>query len=90
MSWYYQEHLKKVWLLKNECIALFQLQRSKKVKIEQLSCSNLRHLGAMVECALRPGVSAVCKIFHINNESKLVVDIISDEGKTWIKGMIKF
>lgn len=56
------------------------------MKIEQLSCSNLRHLGAMVDCALRPGVIAVCKIFHINDESKLVIDIICDNGKTWTKG----
>ncbi|XP_045446776.1 UPF0415 protein C7orf25 homolog [Melitaea cinxia] len=64
---------------------LKKLQRSRKVKDEQLSCSNLRHLGAMVDCAIRPGVVAVCKIFHINDDSKLLVDIISDEGKTWSK-----
>lgn len=64
---------------------LKRLQRSRKVKEEQLSCSNLRHLGAMVDCATRPSVVAVCKIFHINDDSKLLVDIISDEGKTWSK-----
>ncbi|CAH2105431.1 unnamed protein product [Euphydryas editha] len=64
---------------------LKRLQRSRKVKEEQLSCSNLRHLGAMVDCAIRPGVVAVCKIFHINDDSKLLVDIISDEGKIWTK-----
>lgn len=68
---------------------MFQLQKSKKVKVEQLSCSNLRHLGAMVECARRNGVIAVCKIFHINESNKLVIDVISDQGKTWTKGMIK-
>lgn len=56
------------------------------MKIEQLSCSNLRHLGAMVELTLRPGVIAVCKIFHINDSSKLVIDIISEEGRVWTKG----
>lgn len=40
----------------------------------------------MVDGALRPGVVAVCKIFHINDESKLLIDIISDEGKIWTKG----
>ncbi|XP_049869768.1 UPF0415 protein C7orf25 homolog [Pectinophora gossypiella] len=71
--------------IRQEVEFLKKLQKSKKVKIEQLACSNLRHLGAMVECALRPGVVAVCKIFHINDESKLVIDIICDEGKTWCK-----
>lgn len=57
------------------------------MKLEQLSCSNLRHLGAMVDCALRPGTVAVCKIFHIDDESKLVIDVIHDHGKTWTKGI---
>ncbi|XP_028156789.1 UPF0415 protein C7orf25 homolog [Ostrinia nubilalis] len=71
--------------IRQEIIFLKRLLKSKKVKIEQLSCSNLRHLGAMVDCALRPGVVAVCKVFHIDDESKLLIDIISDEGKTWTK-----
>lgn len=65
-----------------------QLQKSEKIKIEQLACSNLRHLSAMVECAMRPGVIAVCKIFHINDENKLLIDVISDGGKTWNKGTL--
>lgn len=40
----------------------------------------------MVNCAVRPGVVSVCKIFHINDENKLLVDIISEGGKTWTKG----
>lgn len=64
---------------------LKRLQKSRKVKKEQLSCSNLRHLGAMVNCAVKPGVISVCKIFHINDENKLLVDIISEEGKVWTK-----
>lgn len=64
------------------------MQKSKKVKKEQLSCSNLRHLEAMVDCAIRPGVVSVCKIFHVSNDSKLLVDIISDDGKTWTKGVV--
>ncbi|XP_026496885.2 UPF0415 protein C7orf25 homolog isoform X1 [Vanessa tameamea] len=64
---------------------LKRVQNSKKVKEEHLSCSNLRHLGAMVECAMRPGTMSVCKIFHVNEESKQLVDIISDDGKTWTK-----
>ncbi|KAM3960996.1 UPF0415 protein C7orf25 homolog [Aphomia sociella] len=71
--------------IRQEVQFLKKLQKSKKVKTEQLSCSNLRHLGAMVDCATRPGVQAVCKIFHIDDNSKLVIDIVSDEGKTWTK-----
>ncbi|KAI8424099.1 hypothetical protein MSG28_002706 [Choristoneura fumiferana] len=71
--------------IRQEMVFLKKLQKSKKVKLEQLSCSNLRHLGAMVDCALRPGVVAVCKIFHIDDESKLVIDVIHDHGKTWTK-----
>ncbi|KAJ8733463.1 hypothetical protein PYW08_001761 [Mythimna loreyi] len=71
--------------IRQEIEFLRKLQKSKKVKIEQLSCSNLRHLGAMVDSALRPGVIAVCKIFHINDTSKLVIDIISEEGRVWTK-----
>ncbi|CAB3236756.1 unnamed protein product [Arctia plantaginis] len=71
--------------IRQEIEFLKKLQKSKKVKIEQLSCSNLRHLGAMVKCALRPDVVSVCKIFHINDASKLVIDIISEEGRVWTK-----
>lgn len=39
-----------------------------------------------MNCATRPSVIAVCKIFHIDDSSKLVIDIVSDEGKTWTKG----
>ncbi|XP_039749935.1 UPF0415 protein C7orf25 homolog [Pararge aegeria] len=71
--------------IRQETDFLKRIQKSGKVKIEQLSCSNLRHLGAIVDCVVRPGVLSVCKVFHINDESKLLVDIVSDEGKTWIK-----
>ncbi|OWR47565.1 hypothetical protein KGM_208947 [Danaus plexippus plexippus] len=71
--------------IRQEIEFLQRLQKSKKVKKEQLSCSNLRHLEAMVDCAIRPGVVSVCKIFHVSNDSKLLVDIISDDGKTWTK-----
>ncbi|CAG9795305.1 unnamed protein product [Diatraea saccharalis] len=71
--------------IRQEVEFLKRLQRNKMIKLEQLSCSNLRHLGAMVDRTLKPGVLAVCKIFHINDESKLLIDIISDEGKTWTK-----
>ncbi|CAG4918496.1 unnamed protein product [Colias eurytheme] len=71
--------------IRQEIEFLSRLKKSKKIKVEQLSCSNLRHLGALVECALRPGVVSVCKIFHIDAESKLVIDIISDAGKVWTK-----
>ncbi|CAH4035686.1 unnamed protein product [Pieris brassicae] len=71
--------------IQQEMDFLMRLKKSKKFKVEQLSCSNLRHLGAMVNCALRPGVVSVCKIFHINADSKLVIDIISDNGKIWTK-----
>ncbi|XP_061377523.1 UPF0415 protein C7orf25 homolog [Danaus plexippus] len=71
--------------VRQEIEFLQRLQKSKKVKKEQLSCSNLRHLEAMVDCAIRPGVVSVCKIFHVSNDSKLLVDIISDDGKTWTK-----
>ncbi|XP_026737447.1 UPF0415 protein C7orf25 homolog [Trichoplusia ni] len=71
--------------IKQETEFLRKLQKTKKVKIEQLSCSNLRHLGAMVDCALRPGVIAVCKIFHINETAKQIIDVISEEGKVWTK-----
>lgn len=64
-----------------------QLKVSKNIKIEQLSCSNLRHLGALVDCALRPGVVSVCKTFHVH-ENKLLVDVISDKGQTWTKGKL--
>lgn len=40
----------------------------------------------MVDCALRPGVISVCKIFHINDTSKLVIDLISEGGRVWTKG----
>lgn len=71
--------------IKQETEFLKKLQRMNKIKIEQLACSNLRHLGAMVECALRPSTVSVCKIFHIDEDTKLVIDIISEEGKIWTK-----
>ncbi|CAK1598556.1 unnamed protein product [Parnassius mnemosyne] len=71
--------------IRQEIEFLKRLQKSKKAKVEQLACSNLRHLSALVECATRPGVVAVLKMFHINDENKLLIDIISDDGKTWTK-----
>lgn len=66
---------------------MFQLQKSGKVKWEHLSCSNLRHFEAMVECSKRTGVTAVSKVFHLDNSTKLLVDIVSDGGKSWTKGV---
>ncbi|CAG4991648.1 unnamed protein product [Parnassius apollo] len=71
--------------IRQEIEFLKRLQKSKKAKIEQLACSNLRHLSALVECATRPGVISVLKMFHINDENKLLIDVISDDGKTWTK-----
>ncbi|XP_014370923.2 UPF0415 protein C7orf25 homolog [Papilio machaon] len=71
--------------IRQEIHFLQRLQKSDKIKIEQLACSNLRHLSALVDCATRPGAVAVCKIFHISDENKLLVDVISDNGKIWNK-----
>ncbi|KAL4711706.1 hypothetical protein ACJJTC_003473 [Scirpophaga incertulas] len=71
--------------IRQEIEFLNRLQKSKKFKVEQLSCSNLRHLGAMVQTAVKPGVLAVCKVFHLNDDNKLLVDIISNKGKVWTK-----
>ncbi|XP_028028910.1 UPF0415 protein C7orf25 homolog [Bombyx mandarina] len=71
--------------IKQEIEFLKRLEKSKNFKIEQLACSNLRHLGSMVECALRPYVLAVCKTFHIDNCNKLIIDIVGDQGNTWTK-----
>lgn len=71
--------------IRQEIDFLKRLQKTNKFKPEQLSCSNLRHLGAMVECAKRPGVVAVSKVFHLDSTNKLLIDIVSDQGKTWTK-----
>lgn len=71
--------------IRQEIEFLKRLQKSKKVKLEQLACSNLRHLGAMVNCAKRPGVISVCKIFHIDVNNKLLIDVVSEQGRTWTK-----
>lgn len=72
--------------IRQEVQFLKRLQAKKAVKLEQLSCSNLRHLGALVEITLnRTGVVAVCKNLHLDEDNKLIIDIISDEGKVWTK-----
>lgn len=67
-------------------ISFLQLQKTKKVKLVQLTCSNLQHIGGLVECASRPGTVAVCKKFLMDDYNKLAVDVVSDEGKMWTKG----
>lgn len=57
------------------------------VKKEQLSCSNLRHLAAVVECALRPGVVALSKVFHTSDGNRVSIDVVSENGKIWTKGI---
>ncbi|KOB76904.1 Uncharacterized protein OBRU01_04710 [Operophtera brumata] len=71
--------------IRQEVEFLKKLKTSGKVKWEHLSCSNLRHFEAMVECSRRPGVIAVSKVFHLDDSTKLLVDIVSDGGKSWTK-----
>lgn len=40
-----------------------------------------------MECCRRLGVIAVSKVFHLDNNTKLLVDIVSDGGKSWTKGV---
>ncbi|XP_077286729.1 UPF0415 protein C7orf25 homolog [Arctopsyche grandis] len=71
--------------IQQEVSFLKKLKSSQFVKKEQLSCSNLRHLSAVVECALRPGVIALSKVFHTNDGNRVSIDVISDNGRIWTK-----
>ncbi|XP_053698255.1 UPF0415 protein C7orf25 homolog [Sabethes cyaneus] len=66
---------------------LNKVRNNKTVTINHILCSNLTHFGCLVQCLLN------CeKVIHIDyplpledRVSKLRVDIVADEGATWIK-----
>ena len=63
-----------------------QVQKSAKTK-DHLYCSNLLHLGALVQNLLESKEPiAVLKVFGgVNSGRKIIVDLVSDNGLSWIK-----
>lgn len=61
------------------------------VKIEHVKCTNLCHLEALVNCVLQHstgcvGILETLELKTCNRDSKRVcVDVIADDGQTWIK-----
>lgn len=62
-----------------------QILKSGNIKKEHLQCSNLTHFSALINVLKREmNCSSVNKTFMIEDR-KLTVDLICDNGLTWIK-----
>jgi hypothetical protein len=73
--------------IKQEIKFLQKVQKDKKVKTkDHLYCSNLLHLGALVQTlssAEHP--VAVLKVFAAENCRKVIVDLVANDGHLWVK-----
>ncbi|KAJ8913864.1 hypothetical protein NQ315_003773 [Exocentrus adspersus] len=72
--------------INQEVTFLKKAVRSNTLKNEYLQCSNLTHYAAVIDVLqqLVKKCQAVNKVFILNNK-KITVDIISNDGLTWIK-----
>lgn len=69
---------------------LFQVLEKHDVKKEHVKCTNLGHLEALVNCILEncDGCSGILETLELrtSDDSKRVcVDVVADNGRTWIK-----
>ena len=75
--------------IKQEIKFLQKIEKDKKVKTkDHLYCSNLLHLGALVQTLSESeNPVSVLKVFGKISESsrKIVVDLVANEGNLWIK-----
>lgn len=61
------------------------------VKIEHVKCTNLGHLEALVNCALKHsnGCSGILETLELRTDGgdskRVCVDVVADNGQTWIK-----
>ncbi|KAF5273415.1 hypothetical protein FQA39_LY07432 [Lamprigera yunnana] len=71
--------------IKQELTFLKNISNEQRIKKEHLQCSNLTHFKAVVATLNKiDNCQAVNKVFNLE-ESKLSVDIVCDDGLTWIK-----
>ncbi|XP_045606083.1 UPF0415 protein C7orf25 homolog isoform X2 [Procambarus clarkii] len=62
------------------------LKRGSELKEEHVMCSNLGQLGAIASvAAATPNATKVLQTFCINGFEKIVVDVVGEGGKLWIK-----
>ncbi|KAB0801949.1 hypothetical protein PPYR_04135 [Photinus pyralis] len=71
--------------IKQELSFLEKISRDESIKKEHLQCSNLTHFNALIQ-TLRElqNCQSVNKVFNLGDK-KISVDIICDEGLTWVK-----
>ncbi|KAK3861487.1 hypothetical protein Pcinc_032559 [Petrolisthes cinctipes] len=66
------------------------LQKESELKLDHVLCSNLGQLGAMLEVATTvPNVTGILQPFSISGYEKIVVDVVADSGKQWIKVIMR-
>lgn len=64
---------------------LFQIRQSNSIQVEHLQCSNLTHFKAVIDVMQKvKQISSICKVFTLPN-GNLTVEIVCDNGLTWIK-----
>ncbi|XP_023235551.1 UPF0415 protein C7orf25 homolog [Centruroides sculpturatus] len=70
------------------------LKHPERIKNEHLRCSNLSHLSAILCCAmstvkvseiLKPFSYIVNNIYDENEQKRIVVDVVANDGQCWIK-----
>lgn len=70
------------------------LKYPEKIKNEHLRCSNLFHLSAILSCAisninvseiLKPYSYTVNNVYCVNEQKRIVVDVVANDGQCWIK-----
>ncbi|XP_052133433.1 UPF0415 protein C7orf25 homolog [Frankliniella occidentalis] len=77
--------------LQQETNFLRKVLEKRDIKIEHVKCTNLGHLEALVNCVLEhcDGCSAILETLELRTGSgdskRVCVDIIADQGQTWIK-----
>ncbi|XP_071515030.1 UPF0415 protein C7orf25 homolog isoform X2 [Panulirus ornatus] len=66
------------------------LKKGSELKEDHVLCSNLGQLGALSSVALcTPDVCGVLQSFSIDGFEKIVVDVVADSGKHWIKVILR-
>lgn len=66
------------------------LQNSEGLKEKDVQCSNLGQLGALADVALDiPNVTGILQSFRNEENEKIVIDIVADNGSKWIKVIMR-
>uniref|UniRef100_A0A0P4WHD3 DUF1308 domain-containing protein n=1 Tax=Scylla olivacea TaxID=85551 RepID=A0A0P4WHD3_SCYOL len=66
------------------------LQNSEGLKEKDVQCSNLGQLGALADVAMDiPDVTGILQSFRNEENEKIIIDIVADNGMKWIKVIMR-